>query len=168
MHSHFWEYTRVMDGISRVCVIEICVYSSLKTMRIGAARHRGSVPDPEDFSYSKLLGMCRSWTEFDSAGNILLPVSRIFLAKGYPLGILVHEIHHAALYFERAFTGQACRRNVTLGSDESSSKRFCEERSAYLAEIIFNDIYGWMLDAYPNKPPKQISLPCIPNFQAKP
>lgn len=167
MHSHFWEYTRVIDGVTRSCVIEIVVYSSLKTMRIGASRHRGSVQYNKDFSYSKLLGMCRSWTEQDTAKRVI-PVSRIFLTEGYPLGILIHEIHHAALYFERAFTGPADRRNVALGLDEDSSKLFCEERSADLTELIFNDVYGWMLDAYPTNLPKKITLACIPRFQASP
>lgn len=127
MITHFWEYIHEKDGVNTT--LELAVYSSIPALRRGALRHSrnffklNAKTRAKDTRTTKTCGaLCRSWIETE------IPVSRIFITSRSSIGIITHEILHAALHAERVLS-------------ENQNKPFNEERAARLAESFMNDIH---------------------------
>ena len=156
MKQHWWSYTRILGRKQRDCIIEVCVYGSMHSMRRGILRHKAAFnrdfPDWADPFDKNIIvhcsAMCRSWSEVIEGHSV--PVSRLFFCKPhFTPGIIAHEALHAALAAERRLTHNEGRRVAitTKGGPNTVS----EEATAVLVESFVRDILAWSDAGFPDE-----------------
>jgi hypothetical protein len=150
MRQHWWEYTRKIGHKERACIIEVCVYSSLSSMRRGILRHKADASNPEETRAvaDGCIAMCRSWQE--TINGRKAPVSRLFFCKKhFTAGIIAHEALHASMHAERTLINSTGKFIVV--TESGGPKAASEEILAELIEAIVGDVAEWRDTGYPDE-----------------
>ena len=149
MHNHWWSF-EANDG--RECIIDVSVYSSNASMRIGIGRFWKSMKFKGKIvsDLKKTIAMCISWGE--GKGDEERVVCRLFFTKRSDAALIAHEAVHASIYVNSHYDGElkldSCnrRRHGDVGDE-----REAEERVAILTEGITREVSRWFLAGFPDE-----------------